>query len=264
MHANVDTTTLITGATSGIGRAVAHALAATGRQLLVAGREETTRERVIDEVVSRGGRASGVRLDLHDDDLIDDVLERVIAHDGRIELVNAAGTVDVHDVLESGGGASGPYARMLREHFDAPRRLMLGLLPAMLERGGATVHVASAAGLVAYPRIGAYVTAKHALLGFTRAAAFELEGTRASVAAVCPYYVDTPMMERGIAGLAEELGCSLDEARRHFGERNPGGRWIEASEVADAIVELLCPGANGRLVVLDGGPGRPPNPLHEP
>ena len=82
----------------------------------------------------------------------------------------------------------------------------------------------------------------------------------AQVAAVCPYYVDTPMMERGVQALAAERGIPPRAARAEFGARNPGGRWIDPEEVAAAVLDLLLPGRNGRLVVLDGGAPRAPDP----
>ncbi|MEO0650463.1 MAG: SDR family oxidoreductase [Planctomycetota bacterium] len=249
------TTTIVTGASSGIGRAAATALADTGRSLLLASRGETARERIVAEVRARGGRAEGFALDIASPTDLQALAERALESDGRLELIESAGTVHVHDLLEPDD-----YDRMFAEHYLGPLRLFRALLPAMLERGGATVHVASAAGLRAFPGTGAYVAAKHALLGHVRAAALELERTRAQVAAVCPYYVATPMMETGIDGLAAEQSISRSAARAEFGSRNPGGRWIEPAEVATAITDLLLPGANGRILVLDGGQPRLPDP----
>jgi NAD(P)-dependent dehydrogenase (short-subunit alcohol dehydrogenase family) len=232
----MDCTTLITGGSSGIGRAAALALASPGRRVVVAARGRAARERTVEELRARGGRAEA------------------------LELVHSAGIVAVHDVLEASVEGIDVYRRMLAEHLDGPRRLDAALLPALRERGGAIVHVASAAGLCAFPRTAAYVAAKHAMLGYVRAAAAELAGSRVQVAALCPYYVDSPMMDRGVAGLAAERGVSEAAARAEFGARNPGGRWVTLDETTAAIADLLVPGRHGRILVLDGGPPRAPDP----
>ena len=252
----MDTSTVITGGSAGIGRAIALALAGSGRRLWIASRGDEARARTVAELRTLGARAEDLPLDVTDEESREAAVERLLATDGRLELVHSAGTVAVHD-LRPDGSDGDPYRRLLEEHLHGPRLLNEALLDTLLERGGAIVNVASAAGLRAFPRTAAYVAAKHAMVGYTRAAALELEGTRAQIAAVCPYYVGSPMMERGIAALAAERGISPESARAEFGGRNPGGRWIDAEQVAEAVLELLGPGANGRIVVLDGGPPRP-------
>ncbi len=257
-------TALVTGGSGGVGGAVATLLADLGREVWVASRDREACERVASAARRAGGAARALPLDVTDGRSVAEVAERLAAADGRLELVQCAGSVMVHDLLEDQVHGQDAYRRMLAEHLDGPRRLVAALMPAMRRRGASVVNVASAAGLRAFPRTAAYVVAKHAMVGWTRAAAAEFEGAPVQIAALCPYYVDSPMMDRGIAGLAAERGIGDAEARAEFGRRNPGGRWITLDEVARAAVELLEPGSNGRVVVLDGGPPREADPRGEP
>ncbi|MEZ5977875.1 MAG: SDR family oxidoreductase [Planctomycetota bacterium] len=141
------------------------------------------------------------------------------------------------------------------------------VLPGMVRRGrGLVVQVASAAALRAFPGIAAYGAAKHALLGWSAAAALELRGTGAAVASIRPYDGEGAMLERAAEGMARDLAIPVDEARRRFAARNPGGALVRPEAVGEVALALfdqarLDPdAASGRVVVLDGGPPRPPDP----
>jgi NAD(P)-dependent dehydrogenase (short-subunit alcohol dehydrogenase family) len=127
----------------------------------------------------------------------------------------------------------------------------------MVERGwGRVVTVASIAGKAGAAYISAYVASKHAAVGFTRAVAMEVAQTGVTVNAVCPGYVDTPLTDRSIAGIATKTGRSVEEARRLLETRSPQGRIYRPEEVAWLVAVLCDPrsdGVNGQAVVLDGG-----------
>jgi 3-hydroxybutyrate dehydrogenase len=250
---------LVTGGSAGLGRAIAHGLLAPERTLVIASRNRANCEQVVQELRTRGGRALALELDVSRADSVaaaaDHLRALEPAHGPWLELVNNAGSVAVHGAFDPPSDET--YGRMLAEHFHGPRRLIAAALPAMRAAGrGAIVNLASAAGLRAFPDTAAYVVAKHALVGYTRAAALELAGSGIGLSAVCPYYVDSPLMERGSEQLAAARGISREEAWAHFGGRNPGGRWVQMDEVAALVAELLATRANGRVVVLDGGPPR--------
>lgn len=260
--------TLVTGGSAGIGRAICLALAATERTVVVASRRIAACEAVAEEVRAAGGRATALELDVTRAGSIAaaagalDALARVAGP--LVELVNNAGAVDVHGCFEQPTGVAGDvWERQLAVNFHGPRRLVEAFVGPLRERGyGRIVNVASAAGLRAYPGIAAYVCAKHALVGYTRAASMELAGSGVTMAAVCPYYVRSPMMDRGAEELAAAKGITREQALAEFAARNPGGRLVELDEVAAATVDLLGPNANGRILVLDGG--APREALQEP
>lgn len=256
--------TLVTGGSAGIGRAICLALARQGaeRTVLVASRRGSSCEAVAEEVRALGGRASAIALDVTDAHSIAAAVKAIddlTAVAGPLtELVNNAGAVDVHGAFEQPTGVAGDvWERQFAVNFHGPRWLTEALVSTMLAGAhGHIVNVASAAGLRAYPDIAAYVAAKHALVGYTRAASLELAGTGVTMAAVCPYYVRSPMIDRGAEELGTAQGITHAQALAHFEQRNPGRRFVETDEVAQAVLDLLRPGANGRIVVLDGGPPR--------
>jgi NAD(P)-dependent dehydrogenase (short-subunit alcohol dehydrogenase family) len=121
-----------------------------------------------------------------------------------------------------------------------------------VQKRGRIVNVASSAGLRGYAYTAAYCASKHALLGYTRAAARELAGSGVSIAAVCPHFVDSPLTEASVQRLVEKTRKSVAEAREFFAKQNPGGRLISTAEVADAIWSLIEADENGTILELDG------------
>ena len=147
------------------------------------------------------------------------------------------------------------YERHMRINFHGARHLVEAALPGMRARGyGRIVNVASSAALRGYAYVAAYCASKHALLGYTLAAADELSGKGVTVNAVCPHYVDSPMLAASIARVVEKTGKSPKEAREFFRNVNPGRRIVTMDEVADAVYGLLVDdeAPNGRVVELDG------------
>jgi NAD(P)-dependent dehydrogenase (short-subunit alcohol dehydrogenase family) len=131
-------------------------------------------------------------------------------------------------------------------------------LPAMLERHeGRIVNMASTASLRGYRHVSAYTAGKHALLGFTRALAIEMEKEGVTVNAVCPGYVNTERIAESLRGAAARTGMSEDAVRARFAASNAGGVLIEPGEVARVVAWLVGPdaaGVTGRHVIVDGRP----------
>ena len=263
---------LVTGASSGIGCATARRLGADGAPVVLAARRIDRCAAIAEEIVERGGLARALALDLAAPEelggfarQLDELTETMGPLQG---VVHAAGTVDVHDALAS--GAERIWDEAFAVNLHGPRRLTERVLPSMLERGrGRIVAVASAAGLRGFPGIAAYAASKHALLGWLRCLAIELDvrtretAADVSVAAVCPYYVATEMLEAAVHGRRAATGESREESLAHFRGRNPGGRLLEPDDVARVVCELLRAErrpsderAVPRVVVLDGGPPR--------
>ena len=168
------------------------------------------------------------------------------------------------DILINNAGINGPVApsweypvaawdRVLAVDLTGVFYCCRAAVPSMRARGyGRIVNVASSAGLVGYAYVSAYCASKHALVGYTRAAALELAGSGVAISAVCPHYVDTPMTERSAARIAEKTGRTSEAARALLASQNPLGRLVTPAEVAEAVFEQLAGDRNGAIAEVDG------------
>jgi NAD(P)-dependent dehydrogenase (short-subunit alcohol dehydrogenase family) len=250
---------LVTGASRGIGAAVALRVAREGASVLVAARARAECEAVAAEIRAAGGTAWPLALDVADPRSLAAALEearKLTGPFGSIDwLVNNAGIAE-----------SAPYAEPEREtrverhlavNFHGARRLMEALVPGMEARGyGRVVNVASSAGLRGYAYVSAYCAAKFALVGYSLALADELEGSGVHVNLVCPHYVDSPMLARSVERLVQKTRMEPSMAREFFRRSNPGGRLVTMDEVAGAVVHLLRADEHGAVLELDGASER--------
>lgn len=186
-------TALITGASSGIGRACALALAREGVDLALLGRREQALDAVAAAVAHEGVRAVSLRADVADRDQAGQVLQRAVAGLGRVDIVIAnAGIYWRRPIAEL---TLAELDQVMAVNFYGAVALPLAALPAMLERkSGHLVFVSSLDGKKGIPPDGAYVASKFALGGFAEVLRQELRGTGVEVTVVCPGRVDTPMI----------------------------------------------------------------------
>jgi 3-hydroxybutyrate dehydrogenase len=241
-------TALVTGAASGIGRAVATTLATAGAHVLVLDLDETGAKQVASDI---GGEH--LTADLSDGTSIDALgLGRDVHAD---ILVNNAGVQHVAPVEDFDPERFGFIQRLM---LEAPFRLARGLLPGMYERGwGRLVHVSSVHGHRASPYKAAYVSAKHGLEGLSKVIALEAAGRGVTSNTVCPGYVRTPLVEGQIEAQARSHG--VDEAEvldDVLLARTPVKRLVEPTEVADLVAFLCGTGTEsitGSSFLMDGG-----------
>ncbi len=230
----------MTGAASGLGRAVAERLSREGLRVVVSDREAGGA--AVAETI--GG--AFVRADLSDPKEVWRLAVEAERAFGRVDvLVNNAGFQHVAPLERF---PLDVWQAMQQVMVTAPFQLIRSFLPGMKERRwGRVVNMGSIHSMVASPYKAAYVTAKHALLGLTRAAALEAGGAGVTANAVCPAYVRTPLVERQIADQAKNLGLDVDEVvQKVMLEPAAIKRLIEPEEVA-ALVAFLVSDAAGAI-----------------
>jgi NAD(P)-dependent dehydrogenase (short-subunit alcohol dehydrogenase family) len=240
---------VVTGASSGIGRAAARRLAAAGYQVLAVGRDSAALDAVCRQIAGAGGTAAACVADVTASEAPRAVVEGARELDGGIDaLVNAAGIIASGAVADTTDDA---WDAMLDVNVRAPFRLIRAATPSLVERQGAVVNVSSVAGLRAFPGLVSYCVSKAAVDQLTRCAALELAPRGVRVNAVNPGVVVTNLHRRG----------GMEEARyAEFLERakstHPLGRPGTPEEIADLIAFLASPASGwitGETVAIDGG-----------
>lgn len=241
---------LITGASSGIGRATARALAARGAALCIVGRDAAALGALQVELLEGGAQHVDLRVvDLMDAAARAALITGALAALGGLDLlVNAAGIIGMGTIASTSPAA---LSEMMELNVTAPMHLMQGCVEALAESGGSVVNVSSVTGLRAFPGILAYATSKAALDQLTRCAALELAPRGVRVNAVNPGVVRTELHKR--AGMDEARYAAFVE---HSRSTHPLGRVGEPEEVAAAILYLASPEARwltGVTLPVDGG-----------
>jgi NAD(P)-dependent dehydrogenase (short-subunit alcohol dehydrogenase family) len=240
---------IVTGATSGIGRATALRFAESGASIVAVGRKEDALEQVSSDIQRAGGRALTVQADLTSADAPRDIVSRTAEHWGGIDvLVNAAGHISSGTIETTTPEA---WDKMLDINMRSVFRLMQQALPSLLERRGNIVNVSSVTGLRSFPGVLAYCVSKAGLDQLTRCAALELAAKGVRINAVNPGVVVTEIHKRG--GMNEEQYAAFLE---HSKSTHPLGRVGETREIAELIVFLASDRASwitGGTYSIDGG-----------
>lgn len=242
---------VVTGASSGIGLAVAQTLAAAGHPVVLGARRFDRLEEAAAKIVADGGEAVALPLDLTDDSSIDGFAAQAEEQMGPIEVVvSNAGEVHPATALTV---APDDFARQLQVNVTGGHRLVRALGPAMVERGrGDIVFVTSDVVRVPRTYMAAYVTSKHALEGLARAMQLELEGTGVRVGMVRPGPATT---EQGSTWPADVIDEVLADWNRLGIMRHPG--YLRAVDVARAVLAVVSTPKGTHLTLVEVEPEAP-------
>lgn len=243
---------VVTGAGGGIGSVIAKVLAGAGAQITLLGRNVSAMEAVAEQL---GGKAYVVKCDVTRPEEVVSTFQDILLAQGPIHiLINNAGEALTESFLET---SLEHWNHLMEVNVTGAFLCSRAALPSMLQAGwGRVVNVASTAGLRGYPYASAYVAAKHALVGLTRALALEFARKNITVNAVCPGFTETRLLHESVARVAMRTGRSEAEIRAELAKYNPQGRFVTAEEVAHAVLFLCSPQAgaiNGQAISISGG-----------
>jgi NAD(P)-dependent dehydrogenase (short-subunit alcohol dehydrogenase family) len=241
---------LITGAGSGIGRAIAETFAAAHARVFVTDRDEAGAEATVGRIVSRGDSATALRLDVTDETLCSERAREILQSAGRLDiLVNNAGVGHVGTLMQTtGDDLDRLYAVNVRGVFNVTK----AFLPSMLaRRAGVIINMASIGGVVGIRDRLAYCTSKFAVVGLTRSMALDhaLDGIR--VNCICPGRVETPWVAQRLTEYADP-----EKARREMTATQAVGRMGRPEEIAAAALYLASDESSfvtGSTFMIDGG-----------
>ncbi len=196
-------TAVVTGASRGIGRAIALRLASAGAELALWARHAEDLATVVGEIEERGGRASAQVVDVSDPKAVDDAAAFVRATMPPVRtVVNNAGSVIRKPTAQL---ADADWRQVIAVNLDGTFYVTRAFLPDLTRAGGRIINISSIAGRQGTPLLAAYCAAKHGVVGFTRALAEELRAAKVFVNAICPGSVDTAMLREGMPDASPDM-----------------------------------------------------------
>jgi NAD(P)-dependent dehydrogenase (short-subunit alcohol dehydrogenase family) len=238
----------VTGAANGIGRAAALAFARAGTSAVVADVSEQGLQETVRLIEEAGGRALAVKCDVSREEEVKAALDKTVEAFGRLDFAfNNAGVE--HPPTSAADITAQEWNRIVDIDLRGVFLCMKHEIPLMLRQDdGAIVNTGSGASVIGIAGQAAYCAAKWGLIGLTKTAALDYANSKIRVNAVCPGYVDTPMMQRFTGG--------TPEGRQNVIDNVPAGRPAAPEEIAAAVLWLCSDAAAyviGHAMVIDGG-----------
>lgn len=240
---------LVTGGATGIGRATCEAFARAGARVVVADINESEATHTVERCRSLGTDAIFVQCDVSSDEQVEAMVRQTLAQFGRLDCAfNNAGIEGVQaDIVDLAPDA---WRRVIDVNLTGVYRCLHFEARIMREQQrGAVVNCASILGVVGFANASAYTAAKHGVVGLTKTAAIELAKDGVRVNAVCPAFIETPMLAR--AGLTTDPSTRASMEALH-----PIGRLGQSHEIADVVLWLCSPQSSfvtGHALLADGG-----------
>jgi NAD(P)-dependent dehydrogenase (short-subunit alcohol dehydrogenase family) len=242
---------LVTGGGSGIGAAIAFALAEAGAQVTICGRRKDD----LEFTAERHGNIHAQAADVTDQTSIAKLYRAAQKARGNFAIV----------VANAGFAESARAEKISAELWSKTLDVNLtgaffSVQPALAsmreQKWGRIIFIASTAGLKGYPYVAAYVAAKHGVVGLARALALETAADGVAVNAICPGYTETSMLDRAVDRIIAATKLGETEARAKLAANNPQNRFIQPQEVADAALWLCAEGSagiSGQAISVSGG-----------
>lgn len=236
-----DRVAIVFGGTSGLGEATAKAYASEGAKVVISGLSEKDGKRIVKAIEDNDQQATFVKADVTDKDQIQAVVDKALETYGRIDILyNGAG---IHDAYNNAVELEEDlYDKLMAINVKAPYLAAKAVIPHFIKQGkGAIINIGSQATQMAGPGGSAYVTSKHAVLGFTKQLAFDFGSQGVKVNILSPGFIETPMTE------------GIDDERL---DRIPAQRAGKPEEIAALAVFLASDDSNymhGANVFMDGG-----------
>lgn len=247
---------LVTGGASGIGQAIAEAFAAEGAKIAVLDLNGERAQAFAAELQAKGTEAFGYGCDVSDEEVLNRGIDQTVERFGRLDvLINNAGLQHVSPIEEF---PTAKFEQMIKVLLVAPFIAIKRAFPVMKAQGfGRVINVASINGLVGFAGKAAYNSAKHGVIGLTKVAALEGATHGITVNALCPGYVDTPLVRNQLSDLARTREVPLEKVLDEvIYPLVPQKRLLQVQELADYAMFLASPsaaGVTGQAVVMDGG-----------
>jgi NAD(P)-dependent dehydrogenase (short-subunit alcohol dehydrogenase family) len=246
---------LVTGASGGLGQALAARFASAGAIVVVCARNEGKLQALVQRLKNDGGQALPLPCDVIEKEQVESLRTMIAERVGTVQiLINNAGIARAASFLEMEDRF---WNEILRVNLTGTYNCCKAFLPGMIHRGwGRIINIASTTAKVAYSHVSAYTTSKHGVLGLTRSLALETAKLGVTVNAICPGYLDTESTHENARRMADKTGKQMEEILRLFGDSSPQKRLIAPGEVA-ALALLLASekagGITGQAINVDGG-----------
>ena len=232
---------IVTGAASGIGKAIALKYAQAGAAVAIADLNLEGANAVAREIAAQGGRALGIAMDVTDENAVNAGVDKVASEFGSVDILVSNAGIQIVNPIESYAFAD--WKKMQAIHVDGAFLTTKAALKHMYrdDRGGVVIYMGSVHSHEASPLKSAYVAAKHALLGLARVLAKEGAAHNVRSHVICPGFVRTPLVDKQIPEQAKELGISEEEVvKRVMLGGTVDGQFTTVEDVAQTALFLAA------------------------